>query len=159
VLIFDVFVGQKTNTTTQDITFQKFKRSKDIKDYHFVISESEIKCMSKPAGTFCISGPQLKPRLKYKIVDYMGRWAGCIYQLKGVQFAFISIYQTTYSTFHVPTSIYSQQVSMLLKEGGNICPKTTFQVKVLQNKHIEILLAGDFNTSITSEGVIKALQT
>ena len=94
----------------------------------------------------------------------MGRWAVCIYQLKGLQVTILSIYQTTYSTYHGATSIYSQQVATLLKEGRKTSPKTAFQadiittVKTLQNNKIEILLAGDFNAAATSEGILLELQ-
>jgi Reverse transcriptase (RNA-dependent DNA polymerase) len=162
----DIFLGQEMNITTRDITFKRFKKRQEIKDFHFVTSESEAKFKSfkKPGGTFCISGPRIKPRIINKIADYMGRWAGCIYQLKGRQVAILSIYQTTYNTYHGPTSIYSQQVATLLKEGRHISPKLAFQadiittVKTLQSDKIEILIAGDFNAAATSEGVLMELQ-
>ena len=107
--VVDDFLGQEMKITAQDTTFSMFKRRKDIKDYHFVTSESEVNFLSfkLPGSTFCFSEPQLKPRKKEIIVDYMVRWAGCIYQLKGLQVTLISIYQTVYSIYHGPASIYS----------------------------------------------------
>ena len=65
----DVFLGQEMNITTRDITFRKFKKRKDINDYHFVtcVSDIHFQSLKKPGVTLCISGPRLKPRIKDKI--------------------------------------------------------------------------------------------
>ena len=94
----------------------------------------------------------------------MGRWAGCVYQVKKSQVAVFSIYQTVENTFHGQTSIHSQQVAILLKEKRKLTPRQALQidlittVRMLQAKQVEVIIAGDFNTADTSEGIIKALQ-
>ena len=82
----DLFLGQEINIQTRDKRFQNFKRTKNIRKYHFVTSETEGKSRSqkKPGGTFCITTPRLKLRVIQRLVDYMGRWAGCVYQIKGL---------------------------------------------------------------------------
>ena len=161
----DIFLGQEINIKTRDKTFQKFTRRTGIREYHFITSESEVPFESrkKPGGTFCITGPRMKTRIKERILDHMGRWAGCIYQLKKLQFALISVYQTVENTHHGPTSIHSQQVAILIKEGRTISPRQAFKqdlmttIKMLQVNKIEVIIAGDFNTALISEGVIQAL--
>ena len=161
----DIFLGQEINIKTRDKAFQKFTRRTGIREYHFITSESEVPFESrkKPGGTFCITGPRMKTRIKERIIDHMGRWAGCIYQLKKLQFALISIYQTVENTHHGPTSIHSQQVAILMKEGRMISPRQALQqdlittIKMLQVNKIEIIIAGDFNTALISEGVIQGL--
>ena len=83
--------------------------------------------------------------------------------LKKSQFALISVYQTVENTHHGPTSIYSQQVAILMNEGRVVSPRQAFQqdlittIKILQVNKIEVIIAGDFNTALISEGVIQGL--
>ena len=90
----DIFLGQEMNIQTRDASFSSFLRKKEIRDAHFATSESSCKFHSykKPGGTFCISGSNLKPHVKQKLMDHLGRWAGCIYQLKSVHIAFLTVY-------------------------------------------------------------------
>jgi len=114
----DIFLGQEMNIQTRNRSFLQFIRRKENRECHFVTSESRNHFTSykKPGGTFCITGQRLKSRVKEKIVDHMGRWAGCAYQLKKVTIAFISVYQTVDSSTHGPNSIHSQQLAILLSE-------------------------------------------
>ena len=146
----EVFLGQEINIVTRNTRFKQFKRQNTIRDYHFVTSESKTKFLSykKLGGTFCITGPRFKSRITERITDYMGRWVGCIIRTKGLLIAALSIYQTVDNTHHGPTSIFSQQAAILLKEGRKIPPRNAFfqdlitVVKILQARQIEVILAG-----------------
>ena len=112
----DIFLGQEMNIQTRDKSFTHFLQRKETRDFHFATSESSYKFQSykKPGGTFCITGSRLKPRVMKKVINHMGRWAGFIYQLKGVNVAFLSIYHTVENTYHSPNLIHSQQLAILL---------------------------------------------
>ena len=161
----NIFLGQEMNIQTRDKSFIRFLQRKETRDFHFATSESSYKFHSykKPGGTFCITGSRLKPRIMKKVIDHMGRWAGCIYQLKGVNVAFISIYHTVENTYHGPNSIHSQQLAILLSEARDITPRQAWQqdmietIRILQAQHVEVVIAGDFNSSDTEGGIIKEL--
>ena len=94
----------------------------------------------------------------------MGRWAGSIIRIKVLLIAVLSIYQTVDNTYYGPTSIFSQQAAILLKEGRQIPPRKAFLqdlitvVKLLQARQIAVVLAGDFNTDASSECVLQTLK-
>jgi hypothetical protein len=96
----DIFLGKEINIQPRDTSFSSFLRKKEIRDAHFATSESSCRFHSykKPGSIFCITGSNLKPHVKQKLTDHMGRWAGCIYQLKSVNIAFLSQYTILWIT-------------------------------------------------------------
>ena len=72
----------------------------------------------------------------------MGIWTGCIYGTKGLTFSVLSVYQTVKNTHHGPTSVHSQQIAALLKEGRSLTPRQSFSqdlttvIKVLESSSV-----------------------
>jgi hypothetical protein len=144
----DIFLGQERNIQTTDASFISFLRKEEKMDEHFATSESSCNFHSykKPGGTFCIAGSNLKPHVKKKLMDHMGRWAGCIYQLKYVNVAFLSVYHTVDNAYQGPTSIHAQHQKQLEKQRGNFPTFAELKKQIRQkNKELEILIQQQSN--------------
>jgi exonuclease III len=111
------------------------------------------------------TGSNLKPHVKQKLMDDMGRWAGCIYQLKSVNITFLSVYHTVDNAYHGPTSIHAQQLAILLREARDVTPRQAWQQDIIESIHVlqalkvEVVIAGDFNTAEITRGAIKVICT
>ena len=162
----DIFLGQETNRPTRTQQFQATKQYLLKHKQHIVTAETKwiFESEKKPGGTFCITNNTMRHMITRKIIDHMGRWAGNVYQLQGIQIAIISIYQTVQTCHPGFTSIHAQQVAMLTNEDRDITPRQAFSIDLmelvqnLQKEGLEILIAGDFNAYITSSGILKELQ-
>jgi hypothetical protein len=163
----DMFLAQETDIQTRDASFSSFLQKNEIRDVHFATSESSFKFHSykKPGDTFCITGNNLKPHVLQKLTDHMGRWACCIYQLKGINVAFLSVYHTVDNAHHGPNSIHAQHLAILLREVREVNPQQAWQqdiiesIQVLQAQKVEVVIAGDFNTVKITRRVIKEICT
>jgi endonuclease/exonuclease/phosphatase family metal-dependent hydrolase len=162
----DIFLGQETNRPTRTQQFQATKQYLCKYKQHIVTAETKwiFESEKKPGRTFCITNNTMRHMITQKIIDHMGRWAGNVYQLQGIQIAIISIYQTV-QTYHPGfTSIHTQQVAMLTNEDRDITPCQAFSIDLmelvqnLQKEGLEFLIAGDFNAYITSSEILKELQ-
>jgi hypothetical protein len=87
-----------------------------------------------------------------------------VYQLKGLEIAFISVYQAVWKSHQGLTSVHAQHTALLATEDRQIDPCQEFTmdlldtVRNLTTEVIMILLAGYFNRSDENSGILMQLQ-
>ena len=172
-LAIDVLAISETNVKLTPTTTKKLHDGirRQNKNYKMNMTHNHLKAKKdfKPGGTGLITFGSTSGRIVEQRKDNMGRWTETVFRGKfGKVVTVISAYQSPVSEFNDKFTYHNQQCILLEQQGRlgktkqeqQTGPRKYFakdlieQIQMLKQKGEELIVGGDFNDFMGSEGSI-----